>query len=109
MLDGKAPLSIKRAVFLAEWAYLDGELDYTAYSAQIDSTAAALKRFMQANNLHQFRTGANYALFEYFSRPYSMNNHKPFTYDFDDFFVYLNLPPVFMGGGIYIISYLILI
>ena len=31
MLDGKIPLSIKRAVFLAEWAYLDGDLDYDAY------------------------------------------------------------------------------
>lgn len=28
MLEGKAPLSIRRAVFLAEWAYLDGNLDY---------------------------------------------------------------------------------
>jgi len=26
MLDGKKPLSIKRAVFLAEWAYLDGKV-----------------------------------------------------------------------------------
>lgn len=31
MLDGKAALSIKRAVFLAEWAYLDGNLDYGAF------------------------------------------------------------------------------
>ena len=28
MLDGKGELSIKRAVFLMEWAYLDGNLDY---------------------------------------------------------------------------------
>ena len=28
MLEGKEPLSIKRSVFLAEWAYLDGNLDY---------------------------------------------------------------------------------
>ncbi|WP_295962524.1 hypothetical protein [uncultured Alistipes sp.] len=31
MLDGKAALSIKRAVFLPEWAYLDGNLDYGAF------------------------------------------------------------------------------
>ncbi|WP_418407323.1 hypothetical protein [Alistipes sp.] len=31
MLDGKAALSIKRAVFLADWAYLDGNLDYGAF------------------------------------------------------------------------------
>lgn len=28
MLEDKKPLSIKRSVFLAEWAYLDGHLDY---------------------------------------------------------------------------------
>lgn len=28
MLDGKIPMSIRRAVFMAEWAYLDGNLDY---------------------------------------------------------------------------------
>lgn len=28
MLEGRIPLSIRRAVFLAEWAYFDGYLDY---------------------------------------------------------------------------------
>jgi len=27
MLDGKIPISIRRAVFMAEWAYLDGNLE----------------------------------------------------------------------------------
>lgn len=85
MLDGKSSLSIRRAVFLPEWAYLDGEPDYTAYCARIDAAAAALGQFISANGLQQYRTGGNYALFEYFSRPYSMNGYKPFTYDFDDF------------------------
>lgn len=40
MLDGKIPLSIKRAVFLAEWAYLDGDLDYDAYCYGIDTAVA---------------------------------------------------------------------
>ena len=85
MLDGKVPLSIKRAVFLTEWAYLDGELDYSNYSSQIESTAEAIKQFYIANNLDQFKTGLNVALFEYFSKPYSMNDYKHFTYDFEDF------------------------
>lgn len=85
MLDGTERLSVKRAVFLQEWAYLDGELDYDEYCSGIDSTAQAIIRFIRANNLQNFRTGGNYALFEYFSRPYSMNGYKPFTYDFDDF------------------------
>lgn len=85
MLDGKAVLSIKRAVFLSEWAYLNGNLDYGSYTAQIDSAAKAIKQFYTANRLNQFKTGLNVALFEYFAKPYSMNGHKPFTYDFDDF------------------------
>lgn len=28
MLEDRQPLSIKRSVFLAEWAFLDGRLDY---------------------------------------------------------------------------------
>ena len=84
MLDGKIPLSIKRAVFLAEWAYLDGDLDYDAYCYGIDTAVAFLQRFIASNGLEQYKTGKNLALTEYFFRPYSGNGHKPFTYDFDD-------------------------
>lgn len=84
MLDGKIPLSIKRAVFLAEWAYLDGDLDYNAYCYGIDTAVAFLQMFIVANGLERYKTGKNLALTEYFFRPYSGNGHKPFTYDFDD-------------------------
>lgn len=84
MLDGKIPLSIKRAVFLAEWAYLDGDLDYDAYCLGIDTTVAFLQRFIAANGLERYKTGKNLALTEYFFRPYSGNGHKPFIYDFAD-------------------------
>ena len=83
MLDGKAPLSVKRAVFLAEWAYLDGGLDYKAYCDGIDTAVAFLQRLIAANGLGRYKTGKNLALTEYFFRPYSGNGHKPFTYDFD--------------------------
>lgn len=84
MLDGKIPLSIKRAVFLAEWAYLDSDLDYDAYCYGIDTAVAFLQRFIAANRLDQYKTGKNLALTEYFFRPYSGNGHKPFIYDFSD-------------------------
>lgn len=84
MLDGIIPLSIKRAVFLAEWAYLDGDLDYDAYCLGIDTAVAFLQRFIASNGLELYKTGKNLALTEYFFRPYSGNGHKPFTYDFDD-------------------------
>lgn len=85
MLDGKTSLSIKRAVFLTEWAYLDGGLDYDEYCHGIDTVANFLRRFIAVNGLQQYKTAGNYALFEYFTQPYSGNGHRPFTYDYEDF------------------------
>lgn len=84
MLDGKTPLSIKRAVFLAEWAYLDGDLDYDWFCRKIDSTVVFLHGFMKANGLDKYRTGKNMAFIEYFFNPWSGNGYKPFTYDHND-------------------------
>ena len=54
MLDGKAPMSIRRAVFMAEWAYLDGHLDYKKdFCEPIIKDVAYMKRWMAANNLSQ--------------------------------------------------------
>lgn len=75
---------MRRAVFLTEWAYLDGRPDYTNYSTQIDLTAEAINRFILDNRLDLIPTGKNVALFEYFTRPYPMNGNQPFTYDFND-------------------------
>lgn len=83
MLDGKISLSVKRAVFLAEWAYYDGGLNYEEYCYGIDTVVAFLDRFIRTNGLGNYKTGKNLALTEYFFRPYSGNGHKPFVYDFD--------------------------
>lgn len=84
MLDGKASLSIKRAVFLAEWAYLDGNLDYDRFCDKIDSVVVFLHGFMKANGLDKYKTGKNMAIIEYFFNPWSGNGYKPFTYDHND-------------------------
>ncbi|MCC8034663.1 MAG: hypothetical protein LIO77_01865 [Rikenellaceae bacterium] len=84
MLDGNTELSIKRAVFLHEWAYLDGELDYNWYCTKIDDAAAYLNRFIAANELDRYKTGKNLALYDYFTRPLSGNGHKAFTYDMSE-------------------------
>ena len=84
MLEKKSPLSIKRGIFLIEWTYLEGKLDYDQFCRQIDSVAASINRFIVANHLDQIPTGKNVAIFEYFVRPYTMNGHKPFSYDFND-------------------------
>ena len=85
MLDGKQPLSIKRAVFLAEWAYLDGKLDYEEFCKTIDNVADFIEKFMKANGMEKYKTAKNMALIEYFFRPYSGNSYKPFIYDFDNY------------------------
>lgn len=54
MLDGQAPLSIKRAVFLAEWAYLDGALNYDEYCYGIDTAVGFLQRFIKVNGLYAY-------------------------------------------------------
>lgn len=81
MLDGKTELSIKRAVFLAEWAYLDGNLDYDRYCRQIDTTVLFLNNFIIANGLERYKTCKNMALTEYFFNPWSGNGYMPFVYD----------------------------
>jgi len=84
MLDEKQPLSIARAVFLAEWAYLAGKPDYQAYCNTIRKAATFIQKFISANQMGKYKTGKNMALVEYFFNPYSGNDYKPFTYDFKD-------------------------
>ncbi len=85
MLDGKASLSIKRAVFLAEWAFLRGKQDYTAYCHEIARIADELNAFMRLNNLDKHPIGGNMALFEFFTNDNPLNGYRSYTYDFDDY------------------------
>lgn len=85
MLDGKCPMSLKRAEFLVEWAYLQGNVAYEDFCQQIDSVTGILNAFIELNNLRRYKTGVNYALFEYFTKPNPLNGYTPMTYDFEDF------------------------
>ena len=42
MLEEAQPLSVKRAAFLLEWAYLDSMLSYESYCQGIDTTVIAI-------------------------------------------------------------------
>ncbi|WP_291725413.1 hypothetical protein [Bernardetia sp.] len=86
MLLDEIPLDFKRAVFLVEWAYSQGELDYTTFCSEIDKIAKDLNAFVASKGLSSYKTAGNYALFEFFTKPHKMNNHKPYTYDFEDFY-----------------------
>ncbi|MGM9839312.1 MAG: hypothetical protein ACI307_04505 [Sodaliphilus sp.] len=83
MLEGKQQMSIKRAVFLSEWAYLGGKLDYEKdFCQEINRVTKYIHSFISANHLERFKTAKLMALCEFFFRPWSGNNYKPYTYDF---------------------------
>lgn len=86
MLAGRDTLSIKRAVFLAEWAYYEGKLDYkTDFCDEIERIKKFIRSFYVVNKLHTYKTGMQMAISSYMVRPYSGNNYTPYTYDFEAF------------------------
>jgi hypothetical protein len=86
MLDGKILLDFKRSTFLVEWAYNKGNLDYNVFCQQISQIAKDLKQFVKYKGVEQYKTAGNSALFEFFTKPNSMNQNQVYTYDFDDFY-----------------------
>ena len=83
MLEGITDLSIKRAGFLSEWAYLDGNLDYEKdFCEEINRVSNFINSFISVNHLEKYKTAKQMALCEYFFNPWSGNNYKPYTYDF---------------------------
>ncbi|MCD7972631.1 MAG: hypothetical protein LUG18_08175 [Candidatus Azobacteroides sp.] len=84
MLEGKDSLNLKRASFLVDWAYMEGQPDYKEYCHHIDSVVSMLRNFININNLQQYRTAGNFALFEYFTKSNLLNGNNKFTYDFED-------------------------
>ncbi len=86
MLAERDSLSIKRAVFLAEWAYFEGKLDYHKdFCAEIDRITTFIRSLYAVNKLHTYKTGMQMAISSYMLSPYSGNNHTPYTYDFETF------------------------
>lgn len=85
ILYGEKPYSLKRAEFIVEWAYSGGKIDYSKFCNDIDNTVHTLKQFIRLKNIQQYKTAPNFALFEYFTKPSSLNDNKAFSYDFEDF------------------------
>lgn len=82
MLDGKKPLSIKRAVFLSEWAYLDGKLDYKKdFCNEISRIAQYIKTAIALNHFEKYKTAKQFMICNYFFYPCNGNGKVPYTYD----------------------------
>ena len=93
MLDGKQDLSLKRAVFLSENAFLDNSLSYDWFCNDIATNLDVLQSFMVKEKLDLKNDIAKkYMLQKFFSDTLTMRDdkgkpqftHYPFKYDFDD-------------------------
>lgn len=82
MLDGKKTISIKRAVFLSEWAYLDGKLDYQKdFCDEISRIAHYINNVILLNKFDKYKTAKQFSLCNYFFRPCNGNGKVPYEYD----------------------------
>lgn len=85
MLEDKEPLSIKRSVFLAEWAYLDGLLDYEQdFCDPLQRGAQYMRRLIIANKWERYKTAKQIAICTFFFQPLSGNDNTKFSYDFSN-------------------------
>jgi len=85
MIQGQRPIDFKRAVFLTENSYYKGELNYQTYCTDISNIGAKLKDMIRLKGIEKYRTAGNWAAFVYMTDSSSVNNYKPYRYDFDDF------------------------
>lgn len=85
MLEDKKPMSIKRSVFLAEWAYLDGKLDYEQdFCEPLQRGAQYMRRLIAANKWERYKTAKQIAICTFFFQSLSGNNNTMFSYDFSN-------------------------
>lgn len=85
MLNDKKPMDFKRAVFLTENAYYNGQLNYTEFCNEIDRIKIILTKMIEAKGLQKFKTAGNWAIFSYMTEKIPENNYSPYLYDFDNF------------------------
>lgn len=85
MLNGQKLLSFKRAVFLTENAYYNGQLDWASFFNEIDRIKLIINKMIVAKNLQRYKTAGNWAIFTYMSDTIPENNFQPYSYDFENF------------------------
>ena len=85
MLNDKKPLDFKRAVFLTENAYYNGQLNYTEFCNEISRVKIIVTKMIEAKGLQKYRTAGNWAIFSYMTEKIPENNFVPYQYDFENF------------------------
>ncbi len=85
MLQGKKPISFRKAVFLMENAFLNDTWTYEKFNGKISAIANKLKQLVKDRHIEQYKTSGNWAVFTYMTDSIPQNNFKPFSYDFENF------------------------
>lgn len=85
MANGQQTIDFKRAVFLVENAFHNGQLNYQEFTTKIAETGKKLKNMIVQKGLGAYKTAGNWAVFTYMTDSIPQNNFQPYTYDFDDF------------------------
>ncbi|MFD2788119.1 hypothetical protein ACFSX6_21870, partial [Hymenobacter rubripertinctus] len=95
MLDGRYPLSFKRAVFVTENAYFDNRLSYQEFSQQVSALATVCRLLKKTNDPYFLydrddkenvaRNAAIFLMMKDSTRLRKGNTLSPFRYDFEDF------------------------
>jgi len=68
MLDGKRIISFKKAVWLTENAYYDGQLNWPDFNNTIRTIRNKLDQIIARKNLSQYKTSGNYAMIYFYDR-----------------------------------------
>jgi hypothetical protein len=95
MLDGRYPLSFKRAVFMTENAYFDGRLDYRDFNALLAELARTCKTietgirpYFLYKSVDKEQVLHNAVLFKLLTETTTFDSGRvltPYRYDFEDF------------------------
>lgn len=93
MLTGQRPLSIRKAVYMSEWAFFENTLHYADYDEAVKYAAKLIALTMKQRQLPNTNLAKNYAIFKFFSdttkvrlpgQEKGLVTHYPIRYDFDD-------------------------
>lgn len=85
MLKGEKTLNFKRAVYLVENAYYEGNVSWEDYNNEILRIKPVLDKMIDDRNLRQYKTAGNWAVFTYMSDSIPENGFNPYLYDFESF------------------------
>ncbi|MDR0796884.1 MAG: hypothetical protein LBE79_12690 [Tannerella sp.] len=85
MLKGEKPLSFKRAVYLVENAYFEGQICWDEYNNEILRIVPILNKMIDNRGIRGHKTAGNWAIFTFMSDRIPENNNNPYQYDFENF------------------------